>query len=117
MITFDVPGNITIAGKVYPGSYSGHGEGLNNPAMESVHGVGRLPRGRYKIDVWHDEHHLGKCVAHLIPVGHDAHGRTALFWHGDNAQMNHTASDGCVVSPYDVRDTARKSGDTDFLVE
>ena len=99
------------------GSYSGHGEGLNNHAMEAVHGVGPIPVGRYAIGPWEAQHgRLGRIVAALTPVGHDAHGRSGFFWHGDNAEMNNTASDGCIVSPYATRMKGIQSADDELEV-
>jgi hypothetical protein len=40
---------------------------------------------------------------HLTPVGHNANGRTRLYIHGDNAALNHSASEGCVILPRDIR--------------
>lgn len=92
--------------------YSGNGEALNNPMMESVAGHGPIPRGLYEIVSWsgektytdHKGRVLGKQVAILMPNGHNAHMRSGFLWHGDNAQMNFTASDGCIVSPRVTRD-------------
>ncbi|HVM95109.1 MAG TPA: tlde1 domain-containing protein [Candidatus Acidoferrales bacterium] len=98
--------------------YSGHGEGLNNPAMEAVHGVGPIPRGDYKIVRWDDMHgKLGPLVAILEPVApFNAYGRTLLRIHGDNELQNQSASDGCVILGHWVRDQMMKSGDADFRV-
>lgn len=92
--------------------YAGHGSGLDNPAMEAVHSVGPLPRGRWRIGPWHDHPHLGPCVAALTPLGHDAHGRSAFFIHGDNRAANHTASDGCIVLAPTIRRAMAASTDT-----
>lgn len=83
-----------------PGAYSGHGAGLNNPAMEATACVGPIPAGWWRIVRWDAVHgDKGKVVAVLAPVGHDAHGRSAFLVHGDNAAANHTASDGCIIAP------------------
>lgn len=109
-------GTIAGNGHSWTGIYSGHGEGLNNPLMEAVHGVGPIPRGEYKM-TWQDSHpHLGKTVALLTPIGHNAMGRTGLFEHGDNWKMNFTASDGCIIAPETVRDTMWAAGDTTLTV-
>ena len=96
--------------------YSGHGAGLNNPAMEAVHGVGPIPAGRYRIGPPKDPvDHLGPLAMPLTPIdGNDAHGRSAFFLHGDNAEANHTASDGCVIMGPTIRaavNAARAAGD------
>lgn len=92
-------------------AYSGHGDGLNNHAMEAVRGVGPIPVGDYRIVRW-DEHHgdLGPVVAILEPHGHDAHGRTLLRCHGDNSKVNHSASDGCIIANHQARIRMRDSG-------
>ena len=84
--------------------YSGHGAGLNNPAMQNVEGVGPIPRGRYTIGPARDDAHLGPLVMRLIPdPGNQMFDRSAFDLHGDNPQMNHTASDGCIIMGHDLR--------------
>ena len=87
--------------------YSGHGDGLNNPAMQDAHGVGPLPEGFYTIgEPKHPIDHLGPLAMPLIPdAANEMHGRSAFFVHGDNRLANHTASDGCIT----LRATARSA--------
>lgn len=96
--------------------YSGHGAGLNDATMETIHGVGPIPRGEWKIGPAYDDTHLGPCVMHLDPVGHDAHGRSLFRIHGDNAALNHSASDGCIILGPVLRHKIRDSGDTHLTV-
>lgn len=97
--------------------YSGHGSGLNNGALEAVEGVGPIPRGMWRITQWDQMHaQLGPVVAILTPVDQDAHGRSCFRIHGDNAALNHTASDGCIIAPRVVREEWRASGDLDLEV-
>lgn len=78
--------------------YSGHGEGLNNPAMQQVRMVGPAPRGTYTIGPAHTHPHLGPIAMQLTPdAGNEMFGRSGFFIHGDNEQMNHTGSDGCLI--------------------
>ena len=105
-------GALALNGTVVGTGYSGHGEGRDNPRCEAVIGVGPLPRGRWRIGAWHDHPRLGPCVAMLSPLGHDAHGRSAFFIHGDNRAANHTASDGCIVLGPALRRAMRQSADT-----
>lgn len=105
-------GALAHDGRAIGTGYSGHGAGLDKPAMEDVHSVGPLPRGRWRIGPWHDHPRLGPCVAALTPVGHDAHGRSAFFIHGDNRAANHTASDGCIVLAPAIRRAMAASADT-----
>lgn len=118
-------GRITANGTWEGSGYSGHGIGLNNGALEAEVGLGPIPKGRWRIVSWtpgethyidHNGHDLGPIVAILEPVGHDAHGRTGFRIHGDNEAMNHTASDGCIVDPRNVRQNWRASKDLDLEV-
>ena len=83
--------------------YSGREAGLNNPAMEADEGVGPIPAGRWVIGAVFDHPRLGRCVMHLMPDAFDPHGRAAFLIHGDNAQMNHTASHGCIILAHLIR--------------
>lgn len=97
--------------------YSGHGEGLNNGAMEAVAGIGPIPVGKWKIVRWDAQHgHLGPVVGILEPVGFDPHGRSLFRVHGDSAALNHMASDGCIIASKIVREQMRASGDQDLEV-
>lgn len=103
-------------------SYAGHGEGLNNPSLESVQGVGPIPRGEWKIHgqkdhLTNDKRNL-KMAMELTPVGHNAHGRSGFFWHGDAVATagQHLASHGCIISSRSVRDKVAKSGVTKLIV-
>lgn len=86
-------------------AYSGHGAGINNPAKEAVHDVGPIPAGTWLIGPPQTpQTHLGPLALPLTPApGTDAFGRTGFFIHGDNARMDHSASDGCVILPHDAR--------------
>ncbi|HEV2709158.1 MAG TPA: tlde1 domain-containing protein [Edaphobacter sp.] len=84
--------------------YSGHEDGLNNPAMQDVRMVGPAPRGTYTIGPAQLHPHLGPITMELIPdAGNEMFGRSELFIHGDNQQMNHTASDGCLIFNRETR--------------
>ena len=98
--------------------YSGHGDGFNNPDMEDVHGVGPIPRGLWKIGPWYDNYGpKGPVVARLSPVDFNPHGRDGFLIHGDNAEANHTASDGCLILSRQIREMMRDSEDFDLTVE
>ena len=45
--------------------YAGHGEGTNDPAMESIANIGPLPRGRYFIGPAYDHPKLGPVTMNL----------------------------------------------------
>lgn len=110
-------GKLGLDGQYLGMAYSGHNGGINNPAMEADAGVGPIPRGRWKIVAWLNTHPiLGPCVAQLEPDGHDAHGRSGFFIHGDNARLNHSASHGCIVANRFIRNRLRDSGETELTV-
>lgn len=110
-------GRLTFPGRIAFGLYSGHGDGLNNPEKENDKGVGPLPRGLYRIVQWRDDPHLGPCVAQLQQVKGETFGRSGFYIHGDNALMNHSASDGCIIAPRDVRFAFRATGILYLTVE
>lgn len=100
--------------------YSGHGEGLNNPSMQDVVGVGPLPQGRYTIGKSYLHPRLGRVTMNLEPnPANDMFGRSAFRIHGDNPQMDHTASDGCMIFDYATRcrvSDAVDAGDSELEV-
>ena len=97
--------------------YSGHGAGLNNPDMEAVANVGPIPAGTWRIDpVPLPEGHLGPVALALTPDGFDPHGRSLFRIHGDNAAMDRTASDGCIILSRPVRQAIAASGVTRLCV-
>lgn len=84
--------------------YSGNGSGLNNPAMEYVHGTGPLPKGTYTIQPPHADAKVGPIAMHLVPAaGNQMFNRGDFLIHGDNAAANHSASEGCIIMPHDSR--------------
>jgi len=112
-------GNLTDPdGNVTSGGYSGHGDGLNNPAMQDVEGVGPLPQGLYAIgDPLDPPDHLGPIAMPLTPSpANEMFGRSAFFIHGDNAEMNHSASDGCIIQPHNIRTVIANSLDRTLTV-
>jgi hypothetical protein len=90
---------VNPSGSLVGTGYSGHGEGLNNPAMQNVADVGPIPQGRWTIGTFFDDPGgKGPLVAHLTPWSvTKTFGRSGFMVHGDNEAMNHTASEGCVV--------------------
>lgn len=96
--------------------YSGHLDGLNNPAMQAIHNVGPCPQGLYAIGKWHDDPHLGPCVALLTPIDHNALGRTGLYIHGNDKANDNLGSHGCIVLSYYIRNEMRESGDSSLTV-
>lgn len=107
-------GEIDHEGTFQGTGYSGYKEGRNNPAMESVVGIGPVPKGQYRIGPAYSHPRLGPCVMNLIPVGHDAHGRSAFRIHGNNKTDD--ASHGCIILGPAIRRSIANSGDDVLLV-
>ena len=106
----DPDGNIDYTAN---GGYSGNGNGLNNPAMQNVQNVGPIPQGSYTIGPWHHADSTGPGTMNLTPnAGTNTFGRTLFRIHGDNSAQNHTASNGCIVEPRNVRQQIANSNDT-----
>ncbi len=104
-------------GKLLALGYSGHGEGVNNPAMEKVPRAGPIPCGYWEM-VEFLEHHgdHGPAVIRLLPKGHDAHGRSGFLCHGDNALLNSSASLGSIVAARQARERMWKEADKTIQV-
>jgi hypothetical protein len=85
-------------------AYSGHGAGINNPALQGVPDVGPIPVGWYTIGAPFQHPHAGQLCMRLTPnPGTDTKGRAGFMWHGDNLANNRTASEGCIISPHQDR--------------
>ena len=97
-------GTLTRNGQVLGVGYSGNGDALNNPAMQAIRMHGPLPRGQYTIQAPSVHPKLGPIAMELLPFSTNTMFlRGGFFIHGDNAQMNHTASDGCMIFGHDLR--------------
>jgi len=90
--------------------YAGHGNAKNNPAMEHVKNLGPIPRGEYKIQAPRASSRTGPYVLPLVPVGHNALGRTHFQIHGDSRSNPGMASNGCIVMPRAIREKIWNSG-------
>jgi hypothetical protein len=98
--------------------YAGHGEGLNNSNFCNVPDVGPLPTGKYTIGPHQDNPHVGLFAMRLTPdPANQMFGRAGFFIHGDNPEMNHTASDGCIILAHPIRQDIANSADDDLIVE
>jgi hypothetical protein len=92
--------------------YAGNGEGKNNPEMESVHNVGPLPKGKYKIGGPYDSAHTGKFTLPLEPFPENyMFLRSDFKIHGDSISEPGTASNGCIILPRSVREKINNSVD------
>ena len=110
-------GKISLNGAVVGIGYSGHGEGLNNPAMQNKSQVGPLPQGNYTIGPAFTHPEKGPIVMRLRPKpGNNMFGRSGFLIHGDNQAMNHSASNGCIILSKPYRKTISASEDRDLIV-
>lgn len=110
-------GDLSHDGEAAGAGYSGHGEGLNNPAKQDVPDVGPIPQGTYTIGPPRDPpDHLGPVALPLTHVSGDIFGRSGFFIHGDNAAGNHSASDGCIILVREIRQEIVDSGDATLQV-
>lgn len=116
MIIYNQTGQISFGNHTYP-AYSGHGIGKNNHAYEKMQNIGPIPCGEWEIAHW-DDHHgdKGPQVAVLLPVKHNAWGRTAFLIHGDSISRPGEASHGCIIASRYVRDKLRASGERQLTV-
>lgn len=107
-------GNLYDANGVRLGTgYSGRGSGLDNPAAENERAVGPIPCGRYRIGPARKPiDHLGPLAMPLDPdPSNEMVGRSGFFIHGDNAALDHSASDGCVILARPLRQLIDDSSD------
>jgi len=97
-------GEFSKNGELVAYGYSGNGDGLNNPAMQIVKDVGPIPQGTYRIEQPHADPVVGPVAMRLTPYPTtEMYGRGDFLIHGDNAAMNQTASEGCIILPHDAR--------------
>jgi len=100
---------VTGAGvKLCGGCWAGQGAGKNNPDKVSVHKVGPLPPGLYRIGFLQDGGHLGPEVLALTQVFGDSYGRSGFYIHGSNAAHPETSSEGCIIAPRFAREAINK---------
>lgn len=99
--------------------YSGCGLGCNNPAYQQVHSVGPLPAGQWRIVAKYDQtQEHGPYVLRLEPYeGTETWGRDGFLIHGDNSQLNQSASKGCIILGRVLREAIWESNDRDLTVE
>lgn len=108
-------GLLTIGGIFAGNGYSGRGDGRNNGGMQSISGVGPLPRGMYRIGEPYYHARLGPLTFDLTPEpGTNTYGRMYFRIHGDNA--SHDASHGCIVLGPAIRAYIRDCGDRELRV-
>lgn len=96
--------------------YSGHGEGVNNPALESRPNVGPIPKGLWTIASAFAHPKLGPVAMRLAMQQGSTFGRTAFLIHGDNGRGDRSASEGCIILPRLIRERIAASDDRALLV-
>ena len=108
LIHIDANGNTTIIGV----GYAGNGQGVNNPAMQNIPNVGPIPQGDYDIGQQKNSPNTGPGILPLTPrPSTNTYGRSDFQIHGDNAQGNQSASQGCVILNRNIRNQIANSGD------
>ena len=97
----------------YAGGDKGqHPEGINNPADESIKDIGPLPEGQYAFGEPVEHSLLGPFAIPLIPdPANEMYGRGDFYCHGDTADLDHSASEGCIIMPRAVREAMWASSD------
>lgn len=109
-------GRLTHNGQLVATGYSGHGAGLNAPNMQNAMNLGPIPRGSYTIGPKHNVPG-NQGIMRLTPkTGTQMFNRSGFLIHGDNAAAHHTASDGCVILPPNIRTQIDNSTDKDLDV-
>jgi Protein of unknown function (DUF2778) len=98
--------------------YAGHGNGINDPAMQDQPNVGPLPQGRYTMTALNDSHQTGLATIVLDPdPANQMFGRSGFRIHDDNPAADRTASDGCIIAGHAPDRTGIwDSGDRDLEV-
>lgn len=91
-------------GRVMDVGYSGFAHGLNNPDKEGIRGIGPIPRGRYIVLPSRLSLSVGPVAMDLVPLDHDACGRSELMIHGDTKSGRRDASRGCIILKRSVRE-------------
>jgi hypothetical protein len=86
--------------------YAGHGEGVNNPTMQSIHNTGPLPQGIYTIGPPVNTTTHGPYVMWLTPdPANEMFGRSGFGIHADEIANpgKRLASTGCIVMSNQAR--------------
>ena len=109
-------GNLISTG--YAGGNCGKNpEGVNNPDMCGVKGVGPLPPGLYTFGTPVEHSQLGAFAIPLEPDDHNVMlGRGGFYLHGDVAGEFQAASEGCIIMPPATRHACAASEDQQLRV-
>jgi hypothetical protein len=97
--------------------YSGFENGKNNPAMCSVHDIGPIPSGKWKMTMIFDHPARGPRCIRLDPAeGTVTFGRDGFLIHGDSISNPGNASQGCIIMGRVQRELIWGTKDTDLEV-
>jgi hypothetical protein len=97
--------------------YSGAPTARNDPAQQDIHGIGPIPRGRYKLAAMLAESEHGPYAIVLVPYPSNImYGRSGFMIHGDNIHLPGTASHGCIIQQHETRVSMWTSADHDLEV-
>ena len=103
-------GNLKMNGVKIATGYAGYEEGKNKPGMEGFRNIGPIPKGEYEIRAPRTSTRTGQYVLPLVPVGHDALGRSDFQIHGDSRSNPGAASNGCIILGRAIRERVWISG-------
>ncbi len=121
----DNSGNLRHNGAIIGRGYSGHGPGVNNPAMQRVVAVGPIPPDVYKIGKSYTDPHRGPMTMRLTPKdGHAGDAEThrdGFLIHADAIHFpgKMVASEGCIILSAQLRlliSRAVDAGDDELTV-
>lgn len=97
--------------------WAGQGPGKNNPAMQDVHKIGTLPRGRYRIGPAYAHPKLGPVVMNLTPdPANEMFDRDVFRIHGAAFKNPELSSEGCIILIRPIRERIRDGADRDLEV-
>jgi hypothetical protein len=92
--------------------FAGRREGLNDPDLQHVKGIGPLPEGLYTIEAPHDSATTGPYTLRLVPHPNNRmFGRSSFAMHGPNKAAPAESSHGCMVFEITRRRLTWESGD------
>jgi len=92
-------------------------EGVNNHDKQNIKSIGPLPVGFYTFGEVVQQSQLGPFAIPLLPDESNVmSGRGSFYMHGDNMQLNESASEGCLIMPRSVRNECYESGDKQLAV-
>jgi hypothetical protein len=99
--------------------YSGHGPGVNNPALQNDPDVGPIPQGFWTISPSFSSPTKGPVVMDLMPnAATETFGRSGFMMHGDSVEHPgaEEASLGCIIMARSIRQAVAASADKELQV-